>query len=119
VAQQSDPELPTTGRDGSPKRMVVQWPWKDKPFVRAPQGGPALVRNPVGVQLWQHRFTRRADNLQLSEPAERVALLEQRHKRAVIWHARVADACTPWVGVIVQDGDVEKRIELTGVAPGH
>jgi hypothetical protein len=66
-----------------------------------------------------HRFTLRANNLQLNDPAEREALLEQGHKREVIWHARVADARTPWVGVIVQDGDVEKRIELTGVAPGH
>jgi hypothetical protein len=66
-----------------------------------------------------HRFTLRADNLQLSEPAEQEALLELGHKHAVIWHARVADTRTPWVGVIVQDGDVEKRIELTGVAPGH
>jgi hypothetical protein len=66
-----------------------------------------------------HRFTLRADNLQLREPAEQEALLEAGHKHAVIWHARIADARTPWVGVIVQDGDVEKHIELTGVAPGH
>jgi hypothetical protein len=43
----------------------------------------------------------------------------QGHKHAVIWHVHIADARKPWVGVIVQDGDVEKRIELTGVAPGH
>src|ERR1700676_3880641 len=54
-----------------------------------------------------HRFTLRADNLQLSEPAEQEAVLEQGHKHAVIWHAHIADARTPWVGVIVQDGDVE------------
>jgi hypothetical protein len=66
-----------------------------------------------------HRFTLRADNLQLSEPVEQEAFLEQGLKHSVIWHARVADARAPWVGVIVQDGDVEKRIELTGVAPRH
>jgi hypothetical protein len=66
-----------------------------------------------------HSFTLRADNLQLSGPAEQEALLEPGHKHTVIWHAHIADARTPWVGVIVQDGDVEKRIELTGVAPGH
>jgi hypothetical protein len=66
-----------------------------------------------------HRFTLRADNLQLSEPAEQETRLEQGHKHAIIWHARIADVRTPWVGVIVQDGDVEKRIELTGVAPGR
>ena len=66
-----------------------------------------------------HRFTLRADNLQFREPAEQEAVLKQGHKRAVIWRARIADAGTPWVAVIQQDGDVEKRIELTGVAPGH
>ncbi|MGA7255890.1 MAG: glycoside hydrolase family 9 protein [Terracidiphilus sp.] len=66
-----------------------------------------------------HRFTLRADNLQLSEPAEQETRLEQGHKHAIIWHARIANVRTPWVGVIVQDGDVEKRIELTGMAPGH
>ncbi len=67
----------------------------------------------------RHQFTLRSDNLQLSEPAEQEALLAQGHKHAVIWHARVTDASSPWVGVIVQDGDVEKHIELTGVAPGN
>lgn len=64
-----------------------------------------------------HRFTLRADNLQLSEQAEQETRLEQGHKHAIIWHVRIADVRTPWVGVIVQDGDLEKRIELTGVAP--
>jgi len=66
-----------------------------------------------------HRFTLRADNLQLTEPAEQEAVLEQGHKHAVIWHARIADARTPWVGVIMQDGDVERHIELTGMVTGH
>jgi hypothetical protein len=66
-----------------------------------------------------HRFTLRVDNLQLIEPAEQETRLEQGHKHAIIWHARIADVRTPWVGVIVQDGDVAKRIELTGVAPGR
>ena len=88
----------------------------------------ARVQNPgpqdVTVQLEAegtglHRFTLRADNLQLNEPAEQETRLEQGHKLAIIWHARIADIRTPWVGVIVQDGDAEKRIELTGVAPGQ
>jgi hypothetical protein len=66
-----------------------------------------------------HRFTLRASNLQLSEPAEQKTNLAPGHKHAITWHARIADVRTPWVGVIVQDGDVEKRMELTGVAPGH
>jgi hypothetical protein len=66
-----------------------------------------------------HLFNLRTSNLQLSEPAEQQTRLEQGHKHAIAWHARIADVHTPWVGVIVQDGDVEKHIELTGVASGH
>ncbi len=66
-----------------------------------------------------HRFTLRTSNLQLSEPAEQETRLEQGHKQVITWHVRIADVRTPWVGVVVQDGDVEKHIELTGVAPGH
>lgn len=66
-----------------------------------------------------HRFTLRASHLQLSEPAEQETRLDQGQKHTITWHAHIADGRTPWVGVIVQDGDVEKHIELTGVTPGH
>jgi hypothetical protein len=66
-----------------------------------------------------HRFTLRASNLQLSEPAEQKTNLLPGHRNAITWHARIADVRTPWVGVIVQDGDLEKHMELSGVAPGH
>ena len=66
-----------------------------------------------------HRFTLRADNLNLREPAEQEVRLEQGRKEAVTWHARIANVRTPWVGIVVQDGDMEKRTELTGVATGH
>jgi hypothetical protein len=66
-----------------------------------------------------HRFTLRVDNLSLREPAEQEVRLKQWRKEAVTWHARIANARTPWVGVVVQDGDMEKRTEVTGVATGH
>jgi hypothetical protein len=66
-----------------------------------------------------HRFTLRADNLNLREPAEQEVRLEQGRKEAVTWHARIANVRRPWVGVVVQDGDMEKRTEVTGVATGH
>jgi hypothetical protein len=66
-----------------------------------------------------HRFTLHADNLSLREPAEQEVRLEQGCKEAVTWHARVVNVRTPWVGVVVQDGDMGKRTELTGVATGH
>jgi hypothetical protein len=66
-----------------------------------------------------HRFTLRADNLNLRESAEQEVLLEQGRKEALTWHARIANVRMPWVGVVVQDGDMEMRTELTGVATGH
>lgn len=66
-----------------------------------------------------HRFTLRADNLDLREPAEQEVRIEQGRKAAVTWHAHIADVHTPWVGVVVEEGDMEQRTELTGVAPGR
>ena len=66
-----------------------------------------------------HQFTLCADNLELSDPAEQEARLDQGQKHSIIWCARIADVRTPLVGVIVLDGDVEKHIELTGMARGH
>jgi hypothetical protein len=66
-----------------------------------------------------HRFTLRSDNLSLREPAEQEVRLEHGRKEAVTWHARIANVRRPWVGVVVQDGDMEKRTEVTGVATGH
>jgi len=66
-----------------------------------------------------HRFTLRADNLSLREPAEQEVRLERGRKEAVTWHARITNVRTPWVGVVVQDGDMEKRTEVTGVATEH
>jgi hypothetical protein len=66
-----------------------------------------------------HRFTLRVDNLSLREPAEQEVRLKHGRKEAVTWHVRIANARTPWVGVVVQDGDMEKRTEVTGVATGH
>jgi len=46
-------------------------------------------------------------------------IIEQGRKASVTWHARIADVRTPWVSVVVEEGDMEKRTELTGVAPGR
>jgi hypothetical protein len=66
-----------------------------------------------------HRFTLRADNLNLRESAEQEVRLEQGPKEALTWHAGIANVRTPWVGVLVQDGDMEKCAGLTEVATGH
>src|SRR5258708_39991552 len=55
LAQQSGSEFPAAGRDGRPKRMVVQRRRRDEPFVRARERGPALVRDPVDIQYGPRR----------------------------------------------------------------
>ncbi|MGB6827792.1 MAG: hypothetical protein WBE41_07115 [Terracidiphilus sp.] len=52
-------------------------------------------------------------------PAEQEVRLDQGQKRAIAGLGRIAKVRTPWVGAIVEVGDREKHIELTGVAPGH
>ena len=54
-------EFQAAGRDGRPKRLVVQRRRKNEPFVRAIQRGPALVGDPVDFQHRPRRRQRRLD----------------------------------------------------------
>jgi hypothetical protein len=60
-----------------------------------------------------HTFTLRTDNLDVDRPARRVALREDR-ETVVEWTGRIARTDTPWVVVVVPDGDVAHRRELFG-----
>lgn len=62
-----------------------------------------------------HTFSLRVDNLTLTEPAERKVDLNSRSDHEISWHARVIDALTPWVAVVVPDGSISQHRELTGV----
>ena len=59
----------------------------------------------------RHRFTVRADNLEVGKPSKELKL-PGRHS----WKARVRDGQAPWVAVVIADDDVEERREIFGSA---
>jgi hypothetical protein len=64
----------------------------------------------------KHVFQVRADNLDISEPKTVAVDLGKQGRQVITWHARVANASTPWVAVVLQDGTLGGHEELTGVA---
>jgi hypothetical protein len=62
-----------------------------------------------------HRFTVRTDNLTVSD-ADKELTLRAGVAGALEWRARIASADTPWVAVVVPDGDLSLRREVTGAA---
>ena len=71
----------------------------------------------------QHRFSIRADNLDLSDAdAQTLDLNSEKtnegsgKKADAVWHAHVVSAATPWVAVVIPDDVMEKRQEVTGTA---
>jgi hypothetical protein len=63
-----------------------------------------------------HAFSVRVDNLDLSDPQTVRVELGADGKRDVQWHARIIDARSPWVAVVLADGSMDQRREITGVA---
>ncbi len=64
-----------------------------------------------------HTFDLRSDNLVLVEQPRREIDLDGRKPQEAVWHARVESPKTPWVVVIIPDGSLSERHELTGLAP--
>jgi len=62
----------------------------------------------------RHTFTMRSDNLTLKEPGQHEINLTSGSAREAVWHAHVISAKTPWVAVVVPDGTLSKRREVTG-----
>jgi hypothetical protein len=64
----------------------------------------------------QHTFSVRTDNLDLTEPAAVSVDLGRQGTRVITWHARIADKSTPWVAVVLRDGELNGHVELGGVS---
>jgi hypothetical protein len=62
----------------------------------------------------RHTFTLRSDNLTLKEPGEQEIQLTSEGAREAVWHAHVISPKTPWVAVVIPDGTLSKRREVTG-----
>jgi hypothetical protein len=56
----------------------------------------------------------RSDNLAISEAGAQSVHLTSGVTKEIVWHARVVSPETPWVALIVPDGDLGKRAEVTG-----
>jgi hypothetical protein len=61
-----------------------------------------------------HRFSIRSDNLALSDAGQQSLHLTSGIAKEIVWHAHVISPETPWVALVVPDGDLSKRGEVTG-----
>jgi len=65
-----------------------------------------------------HTFTIRSDNLTLKEPGQAEMNLTSASAHEIVWHAHVVSSTTPWVAVVIPDGRLAERREITGVING-
>jgi len=63
-----------------------------------------------------HTFTARVNNLELIGPNTKPVDLGEHHKSEITWHARVIDPASPWVAVVLPDGQLNQHQELMGIA---
>jgi len=62
----------------------------------------------------RHTFTLRSDNLTLNDPGKQEIDLISGGLREAVWHAHVVSPKTPWVAVVIPDGNLSERHEVTG-----
>ncbi len=62
----------------------------------------------------RHTFTLRSDNLTLNEPSKQEMDQISGGVREAVWHAHLVSPKTPWVAVVIPDGILSKRREVTG-----
>ena len=62
-----------------------------------------------------HRFALRVENLTLNGTEQELSL-RPGGAGTLEWRARIASPDTPWVAVVVPDGDLSLRKEVTGAA---
>jgi hypothetical protein len=61
-----------------------------------------------------HTFTLRSDNLGLTEQGRQEIDLTSGGVREMVWRAHLLSATTPWVIVVIPDGNLAERREVTG-----
>src|SRR5258708_38983360 len=62
----------------------------------------------------RHTFTMRSDNLTLHEAGKQEMDLISGGTREAVWHAHGVSPKTPWVAVVIPDGTLSQRREVTG-----
>jgi hypothetical protein len=61
----------------------------------------------------QHSFALRAENLGV-EGGAKLLTLKPGASQTFAWHGKILAADTPWVAVVIPDGDLSRRKELMG-----
>jgi hypothetical protein len=81
-------------------------------------GSNELVLRVSAEGAGHHTLTIRSDNLTLKEPGQAEMNLTSASAREIVWHAHVVSSTTPWVAVVIADGTLAERREITGVSHG-
>jgi Glycosyl hydrolase family 9/Cellulase N-terminal ig-like domain len=81
-------------------------------------GNNELVLRVSAEGAGHHTFTLRSDNLTLKEAGRQEMNLTSAGAREIVWHAHVVSSTTPWVAVVIPDGTLAERREVTGVISG-
>jgi Glycosyl hydrolase family 9/Cellulase N-terminal ig-like domain len=66
-----------------------------------------------------HSFAVRSDNLILKQPGKQEIDLTSGNAQETVWHAHVVSPETPWVAVVIPDGKLTERREITGAEITH
>ena len=66
-----------------------------------------------------HTFSIRSDNLVLSGAMTQNVHLSGGTQKEIVWHAHVVSRETPWVALLIPDGELSKRAEVTGASAPH
>jgi hypothetical protein len=64
----------------------------------------------------KHRFSVRVDNLEGAAEGHEVDLSAGQHGAAAMWHLHVKSRDEPWTLVVIPDGNISRKQELTGVS---
>ena len=83
--------------------------------VTSVAGGPGELTLRVSAEgAGLHTFTMRVDNLNV-EHAEQTLELQPGRPQVAVWRAKVVAGDTPWVAVVVPDGVLANRREISGM----
>ena len=86
----------------------------------AARAGDEVVIRVSAEGAGHHNFALRSYNLAVDQASVGASIdLDSGHAQVVEWKARIVSTGTPWVAVIVPDGSLADRRELTGVAQMH
>ncbi len=78
-----------------------------------------IVLRALASGAGDHTFSIRSDNLVLSGATTQNVNLSGRTRKEIVWRARVVSTETPWVALVIPDGELSKREEVTGASTGQ